>query len=44
MINKVILVVNWYDPEIKTLKSGSMMATMSIATTKKRLEIKIHKK
>ena len=36
MINKVILVGRTgTDPEIKTLKSGSMMATMSIATTEK---------
>ena len=36
MINKVILVGRTgTDPEIKTIKGGSMMATMSIATTEK---------
>jgi len=36
MINKVILVGRTgTDPEIKTLKSGTMMATMSVATTEK---------
>jgi|TARA_B100001059_G_scaffold233703_1_gene274409 single-strand DNA-binding protein len=36
MINKVILVGRTgTDPEIKTLKSGTLMATMSVATTEK---------